>query len=320
MEYRNLGKSGLRVSSISLGSWLTFGQSVDDETTETCMKAAFEAGVNYFDGAEAYGDGAAEEAMGRVFRKMDWPRDALVISGKVSSNAARGATRYGQNRKHLVEACDQALQRMGLEYLDLFFCHRPDPSTPLEETVLTMNELIRRGKIFYWGTSEFTPADLLEMHAIADRNGMIGPLMEQTGYNMFGRTRMERDLLPLFEKHGMGSTVYSPLAGGILTGKYDEGIPEESRIGRTDADWLRRSLTEEKVEKTRELTAIADELGCSMAQLALAWVLKNPNVSTAITGATRPEHVRDNVQAVEVVGQLTEEVIEQIEQILDNKP
>ena len=320
MLYRRLGNSGLEVSAISLGSWMTFGQSVDDETTEACMRAAYEAGVNYFDGAEAYGAGAAEEAMGRVFRKVDWPRDTLIISGKVSSNASRGATRHGQNRKHLVEACDQALERMGLEYLDLFFCHRPDPKTPLEETVFTMNELIRRGKIFYWGTSEFDPADLMEMHAIAREHNMIGPLMEQTGYNMLGRERVDRDLVPLFEKYGMGSTVYSPLAGGILTGKYNEGIPDESRIGKADADWLKKQLTDEKLQKTRKLTELAEELGITMANLALAWLLQNPNVSTALTGATKVRQVEENVKAVDAVDLLTDDVMERIEQILDNKP
>ncbi len=320
MLYRRLGNSGLEVSAISLGSWLTFGQSVDDQTTEACMKTAYEAGVNYFDGAEAYGNGAAEEAMGRVLRKMDWPRDTLIISGKVSSNPNRKATRHGQNRKHLVEACEQAMQRMGLEYLDLFFCHRPDPKTPPEETVFTMNELIQRGKIFYWGTSEFDPADLMEMHAIARENNLIGPLMEQTGYNMLGRRRVDRYLLPLFEKYGMGTTVYSPLGGGILTGKYNDGIPEDSRIGKTDAEWLRKSLTEQKVQKTRQLTEVAGELGITMANLALAWILKNPNVSTAITGATKVRHVEENVKAVDAVELLTDDVMERIEGILDNKP
>jgi voltage-dependent potassium channel beta subunit len=320
MEYRRLGESGLEVSAISLGSWLTFGQSVGDDQAEACMKAAYDAGINYFDGAEAYGNGAAEEAMGKVFRKMGWPRDTLIISGKVSNNPQRGATRHGQNRKHLVEACDQALQRMGLEYLDLFFCHRPDPKTPLEETVRTMNELIWRGKIFYWGTSEFEPADLLEMHAIAARSGLIGPLMEQTCCNMFARARVERDLLPLFERHGMGTTVYSPLGGGVLTGKYNEGIPEQSRMGRSTAEWMRRGLTEDKIEKTRRLTALAGELGSSMPNLALAWLLKNPHVSTALTGATRPEQVLENAQAVDLVPKLTADVMGRIEEVLGNKP
>ena len=319
MEYRTLGKSGLKVSLISLGSWMTFGQSVDDQTTEECMTAAYDSGVNYFDGAEAYGMGAAEEAMGRVFKKTGWSRDTLIISGKIIRIGEK-PTQKGLSRKHLVEGCDAALKRMGLEYLDLFFCHRPDPDTPLEEIVFTMNELINRGKIFYWGTSEFTAADLMEMHAIARANGLTGPLMEQTGYNMLGRHRMDRDLLPLFEKYGMGSTVYSPLGGGILTGKYNDGIPADSRIGKTDMDWLKKSLTDEKVAKSRELAKVADELGMTQATLALAWVLKNPNVSTAIIGATKVRQVAENVKAVDEMAKLDDQVMDRIEKILDNKP
>ncbi len=319
MDYRTLGKSGLKVSVVSIGSWMTFGQSVDDATTEACMTAAYDNGINFFDGAEAYGMGAAEEAMGRVFKKTGWARDSLVISSKVI-RVGKIPTRVGLSRKRLNEACDAALQRMNLDYVDLFFCHRPDAETPLEEIVITMNDLIRRGKIFYWGTSEFSPSDLMEMHAIAREYKLEGPLMEQTGYNMLGRERMDRALLPLFEKYGMGSTVYSPLAGGILTGKYNDGIPDDSRIGKADADWLRNQLTEEKVAKTRELTKIADELGCSMAALALAWVIKNPNVSTAIIGATKDKHVLENVKAADMVEKLTDEVMARIEGILDNKP
>lgn len=319
MIYRRLGKSGLKVSALSVGSWLTFGQTVDDETTAAIMKTAYEAGVNFFDGAEAYGPYLAEEAMGRVFKKMDWPRDTLVISSKVSNGAGGKPSNTGQNRKHLVEACDQALQRMNLDYLDLFFCHRPDPETPLEETVRTMNELIRRGKIFYWGTSEFCQADLMEMHAIADRLGLVGPLMEQTGYNMLGRDRVERELLPLFERHGMGSTVYSPLCSGMLTGKYNSGeIPEGARLEKHD--WLKSQLTEERVAKLQAIGKVADELGVPQADLALAWVLKNPNVSTAIVGATKVSQIEQNLAAVDVVEKLTDDAMARLEEILDNKP
>ncbi len=320
MHYRRLGDSGLKVSAISLGSWLTFGQSVDDETTEACMAAAYDAGVNFFDGAEAYGPYAAEEAMGRVLRKKGWPRDSLILSGKVSIRCGRQPTQRGLSRKHLVECCDATCRRLGVEYLDLFFCHRPDPDTPLEEIVHTMNELIRRGRIFYWGTSEFEPADLMRMHAIAEKANLVGPLMEQTGHNMLGRERVERDLLPLLTGHGMGTTIYCPLAGGILTGKYNEGIPDDSRIGQSDQDWLKKSLTEEKLAKARALADLAGEMGLAMPTLALAWCLRNPHVSTAITGATKPEHVTENVKAPDAVEQLTDDVMARIEDILANKP
>jgi voltage-dependent potassium channel beta subunit len=321
MLYRRLGNSGLKVSALSLGSWQTFGQSVDQPTTEACMKAAYDAGVNYFDGAEAYGHGAAEEAMGKVLRKMGWRRDTLILSGKASPGAGSGPmpTQKGMSRKHLNECCDMTLQRFGVDYLDLFFCHRPDPATPLAETVFTMNELIRRGKIFYWGTSEFSPEDLLAMHDVAERHGLIGPLMDQTGYNMLGRQRIERDLLPLFEQRGMGSTVYCPLAGGILTGKYNDGVPEGSR-GSQGEQWINDAVERGDIEKTRKLTVLAEELGVAMPALALAWILKNPNVSTAITGATRPEHVEQNVKACDILELLTDEIMDRIETILDNKP
>ncbi len=315
MLYRNLGRSGLKISALSLGSWLTFGQSVDDETTAAIMKTAYDEGVNFFDGAEGYGPYKAEEAMGRVLSKMDWPRDTLIISSKVSNDAGGRASNTGQNRKHLVEACDQALLRMNLDYLDLFFCHRPDPRTPLEETVFAMNELIRRGKIFYWGTSEFEPADLMQMHAIARENGMIGPLMEQTGYNMFRRERVEKDLLPLFERYGMGTTVYSPLCSGLLTGKYNDGqIPAGTRLGKHD--WLKGMLNEGSLTRLRALAELADELGITQAELALAWVLKNGNTSTAIVGATSAGQMEENLKALDALEKLTDDAMERIAEIL----
>jgi voltage-dependent potassium channel beta subunit len=319
MNCRTLGRSGLKVSEVSLGSWLTFGQSVDDATTEACMVAAYGAGVNFFDGAEAYGSGAAELAMGRVFAKTGWPRDTFIVSSKVIHIGDR-PTQHGLSRKHLVEACDAALERMGLDYLDLFFCHRPDPDTPLEEIVHTMNELIGRGKVFYWGTSEFSPDDIARLYAIAERDHLVGPSMEQTNHSMLVRNRVDGELVPLFEKHGLGTTIYSPLALGILTGKYNDGVPEDSRIARADADWLKNQLTDEKLDKARRLAVVAEELGITMAQLALAWCLKNPNVSTAIIGATKPEHVTENVKASEAVEKISEDVMQRIEEILDNRP
>jgi voltage-dependent potassium channel beta subunit len=314
MIYRTLGRAGLKVSAISLGSWRTFGQTVDDAATQACMVAAYDAGINFFDGAEAYGNGAAEAAMGKVFKACAWPRDTYCVSSKVIRVGSK-PTQGGLSRKHLVEACDAALQRMHQDYLDLFFCHRPDPETPLDEIVHTMNELIQRGKIFYWGTSEFSAADLETLYAIAARDGLVGPTMEQTCHSMLNRARVDGELLPLFQKHGLGTTIYSPLAIGILTGKYINGIPAQSAIGQ-GGDWMKNMLTPAVIDKTRKLAALAGELGISMAQLALAWCLKNPNVSTAIIGATRPEQVTENAAAADHVEKLTADVMHRIEAIL----
>jgi len=317
MKYRNLGRSGLKVSAISIGSWRTFGQQENDRTTDTCMRAAYDAGINFFDGAEGYGRGAAELAMGKVFQAAAWPRDTFIVSSKVLG-AGDCPTQRGLSRKHLVEACDAALRRMGLDYLDLFFCHRPDPSTPLEEIVHTMNELIARGKIFYWGTSEFSASDIQELYAIAARDRLNGPTMEQTCHNMLSRTRVEGELLPLFRKHGLGTTIYSPLAVGLLTGKYNDGIPADSAIAKTSEDWLKKHLTEAKIAKVRLLGALAGELGILTSQLALAWCLKNPDVSTAIIGATKPAQVAENVAAVDHINLLTSDVMVRISTILDS--
>ncbi|MFP4167198.1 MAG: aldo/keto reductase [Opitutales bacterium] len=314
MEYRKLGKSGLKISAISLGSWRTYGQQEDERTCDTCMRAAYDAGINFFDGAEAYGSGAAERAMGKVFSNVDWPRDSFIVSSKVIRVGDR-PTQGGLSRKHLVEACDAALGRMGLDYLDLFFCHRPDPNTPLEEIVHTMNELIQRGKIFYWGTSEFAASDIQEMYAIAERDGLCGPTMEQTNHSMLHRTRVEGDLLPLFERYQLGTTIFSPLAVGLLTGKYNDGIPEDSAIAK-GGEWMRKRVNEENTGKVRKLADIAKELDIKLSQLALAWCLKNPNVSTAIIGASKPEQVTENAAATQFVESLTDEVMERIETIL----
>jgi len=314
MLYRRLGNSGLKVSALSLGSWQTFGLAVDDSSTAAIMQAAYEAGINFFDGAENYGPYLAEEAMGRVFRRFGWRRDTLVISSKVSCNPELGLLRHGLSRKHLVEACDQALQRLGLDYLDLLFCHRPDPDTPLEETVRAMNELIQRGKILYWGTSEFSAADLLEMHAIAGKLGLVGPLMEQSRYSLLHRARLERELLPLFESFGMGTTIWSPLEFGLLTGKYNEGIPSDSR-GARDPRWIERIRADGGLEKARALGAIARGLGVAQGPLALAWTLKNPHVSTAILGASKPEQVQENLGALDILPLLTPDVMARIDAV-----
>jgi len=315
MQYRRLGGSGLKVSAVSLGSWRTFGETVDQPTTQACMERAYEAGVNYFDGAEAYGRGKAELAMGQVFKKMDWPRDTLVISSKVVA-VGDAPTQRGLNRKHLVEACDAALQRMGLDYLDLFFCHRPDADTPIEETVATMDELIQRGKILYWGTSMFTGPQVMEAYAAARQYNFRPPTMDQCVYNMFNRGRVEEELALPIERIGYGTTVYSPLDIGFLSGKYNEGIPEDSHAARMNADRQSRFLAESKIAKSKKLAEVAGDLNITQARLALAWCLKNPAVSTVITGASKPEQVVENAKAADDVELLGDEVMERIEGIL----
>lgn len=316
MQYRRLGQSGLKVSAISLGSWRTFGSTIDQAATEACMVAAYDAGVNFFDGAEAYGRGAAELAMGAVLRKHAWPRDTLVISSKVIRIGDK-ANQSGLSRKHLVEACDAALKRMGLEYLDLFFCHRPDPETPLEETVRTMHELVLRGKILYWGTSMFSAAEIMEAHAIANRWGLTPPTMEQTVYNMLERERMDRELQIPLTRYGLGTTVYSPMAVGFLSGKYNDGIPPGSHAAQNeDPAWRSRFLAESKLAISRKLAVVASDLGIPQARLALAWCLRNPHVSTVITGATHPGQVLENVKAADDVALLTDDVMRRIGEIL----
>jgi voltage-dependent potassium channel beta subunit len=314
MKYRNLGPSGLKVSEVSLGSWRTFGVSVDQETSEACMVRAYENGVNFFDGAEAYGNGRAEEAMGVVFRKMQWPREQLVISSKVRRGG--GPNQGGLSRKHVVEACDAALQRMGLDYLDLLFCHRPDPETPIEETAAVMTELIQRGKIFYWGTSMFSGAQVTHAHAVCRQHGLIPPTMDQCVYNMFRREQLEEELALPIREFGYGTTVFSPMDVGFLSGKYNDGIPEGTRGADLEGEQKEKFLAEEKIERSRKLAAVADDLGISQARLALAWCLKNPAVNTVITGASRAEQVEENVKASEDADLLTDEVLETIEQIL----
>ncbi len=314
MLYRKLGKSGLKISAVSLGSWRTFGQQESVAVCGECMRAAYDAGVNFFDGAEAYGRGAAERAMGEVFAEVKWPRDTFIVSSKVI-RVGDLPTQGGLSRKHLVEACDAALQRMGLDYLDLFFCHRPDPDTPPEEIVHAMNELIGRGKIFYWGTSEFSASDIQSLCEIAERDGLVGPTMEQTSHSMLHRGRVEGELLPLFEKYGLGTTIYSPLAIGILTGKYNDGVPEGSAIDKGD-EWMKNLISEEKIRKTRALAEVAGDLGVKLSHLALAWCLKNPNVSTAIIGATSAAQVEENVACIDCVDKLDAAVMARIEEIL----
>lgn len=323
MEYRYLGKSGLQVSALSLGAWVTYGGQVGEEIALECMQAAIDVGVNFFDNAEAYAEGKAETVMGKVIKKAGWKRSDLVISTKIFWGG-RGPNDIGLSRKHVIEGALAALDRLQLDYVDLIFCHRADIHTPIEETVRAMNYLINQGKTFYWGTSEWNPEKIMEAYAIARREHLIPPLMEQPEYNMFSRKRVERHYAHLYQEIGLGTTIWSPLDSGILTGKYNQGIPKDSRLDLDGFDWLREGYEsqegKEKIEKVGQLMPIAEELDCTMAQLALAWCLKNPNVSTVITGASRPEQVVENMAALEVVPKLTDEVMERIESVLENKP
>lgn len=323
MEYRNLGRSGLKVSALSLGAWVTYGGQVGEDAAYECMQAAYDAGVNFFDNAEVYANGNAETVMGAVIKKAGWKRSDLVISTKIFWGGD-GPNNSGLSRKHLFEGLHASLKRLQMDYVDLLFCHRPDIHTPVEETVWGMNDIIRQGKAFYWGTSEWSAVQIMEAYAVARREHLIPPLMEQPQYNMFHRERFEAEYARLYPEIGLGTTIWSPLASGLLTGKYNEGIPEGTRATLEGYEWLREEFESEEnqknIQKVRQMTPIAKELGCSMAQLALAWCLKNPNVSTVITGASKAKQVSENMAALEVVPKLTADVMEQIETILDNKP
>lgn len=323
MEYRFLGKSGLKVSAISLGSWVTFGNQVDETVAFECMKAAFDAGVNFFDNAEAYASGNSEIVMGNVIKKGGWKRSDLVISTKLFWGG-EGPNDTGLSRKHLMEGINASLRRLQMDYVDLLFCHRPDIYTPIEEVVWTMNLIINQGKAFYWGTSEWSAAEIMQAYGIARSEHLIPPLMEQPEYNMFHRERVEKEYARLYRELGLGTTIWSPLASGLLTGKYNQGIPEGTRVTLKGYEWLLEEFTSEetrgKIEKVKQLTTIASDIGCTMAQLAIAWCLKNPNVSTAITGASRKDQFMENLKALEVVEKLEPQVMERIEHILQNKP
>jgi len=324
MEYRFLGNSGLKVSALSFGAWVTFGEQADVDLAYECMKVAYEHGVNFFDNAEAYENGDAEEIMGKVIQKAGWKRSDLVLSTKIFWGG-EGPNESGLSYKHIMEGTRAALDRMQTDYVDLIYCHRPDKHTPIEETVRAMNQVIREGKAFYWGTSEWTAEQIREAWHIARREKLQPPTMEQPQYNMFHREKVEKGFKRLYEEIGLGTTIWSPLASGLLTGKYNDGIPEGSRLSLDKYEWLRKNLIESesgrrKLEKVQKLVPVAEELDISMPQLALAWCLKNPNVSTVITGASKPEQVEQNMEAVDAVPKLTVDVMERIEEILDNKP
>ncbi len=320
MNYRRLGSAGLKLSELSLGAWVTYGGQVGEEIALKCMSAAYDSGVNFFDNAEAYANGNAETVMGTVIKKLGWRRESFIVSSKVFWGGD-GPNDKGLSRKHIFEACRNSIRRLQVDYLDLFYCHRPDPNTPIEETVRAMDDLIHHGSALYWGTSEWNAADIMRAYAIAREQGLTPPQMEQPQYNMLHRERVEKEYLPLYREIGLGTTIWSPLASGVLTGKYNNSIPAGSRATLRGYEWLRENVvTPQNIEKVKHLEPIAKDLGCSLAQMGLAWCLKNQNVSTVITGASRPEQVAENMKAIEVVSKLNSDVMERIEKVLGNRP
>lgn len=324
MEYRRMGRSGLQLNVLSYGSWVTFHKQIDDSIADELMGIAYDNGINFFDNAEAYALGESEKMMGRILKKKNWDRTSYTVSSKAFfgwRGKENKPNQTGLSRKHLMEACHEALQRLQLDYLDLFFCHRPDPNVPIEEVVWTMHNLIQQGKILYWGTSQWSGAEIMEAHRVAQQYRLIGPTVEQPQYNMFERFKVEQDYLPVFRNVGLGTTIWSPLAAGFLTGKYLNGIPDDSRLAIQGFDWLKeRWVQEAKIEKVKKLALLAQEMGVSLAELAIAWTIKNPNVTTAILGATKKQQLEENLKALQVLPLLTPEIMEKIEQILQNKP
>lgn len=318
MNYRHLGKAGIKVSELSLGAWVTYGGQVGEDVARECMIAAWEHGVNFFDNAEAYARGNAEIVMGNVLKAVGWKRESYIVSTKIFWGG-EGPNDNGLSYKHLVEGANNALKRLQLDYVDFIFAHRPDPETPIEETVRAMDLIIRQGKAFYWGTSEWSAADIMRADAIARQEHLTPPSMEQPQYNMLWRERVEQEYAPLYKELGYGTTIWSPLASGILTGKYNDGIPEGSRMSQSNMGWLKKELTPEKIAIVRRLESVAHDLGATQAQLALAWCLKNPNVSTVITGASHADQVHQNMKALDVLPKLTSDVMEIISGILTGK-
>jgi voltage-dependent potassium channel beta subunit len=314
MEYRHLGRSGIRVSALSLGSWVTFHTQVNVDQAVEMMSVAYDAGVNFFDNAQAYAKGKSEEIMGEAFKKLGWRRASYLVSTKFYWGINDGVNEKNTlNRKFLLEGIDGSLNRLGMDHVDLVFCHRPDPATPIEETVWAMHNIINAGKAFYWGTSEWSAMEIVAAIEIAERHHLHKPVTEQLQYNLFQRERVEVEYMRLFRDYGFGSTIFSPLASGLLTGKYLNGIPEGSRATLKNFDKLAEKAKEkDTVDKLKKLGKIADELGVSMAQMSIAWILKNPNISSVILGASRVEQVRENLKAMDVVEKLTPEVMEKI--------
>ncbi len=318
MQYRHLGKAGIKVSELSIGSWVTYGKQVDVRAARDILQTAWEAGVNFFDNAEAYAGGQSEIIMGKALKELAFPREQYLISTKIFWGG-KGPNDTGLNYKHIIEGVNNALKRLGLEYVDFVFAHRPDPETPMEEVVWGFNQIIQQGKAFYWGTSEWSAAQIMQAYQVAKEYHLRPPSMEQVQYNLLHRRRFEKEYAVLYKELGYGTTVWSPLAGGLLTGKYNDGkIPEHSRATLSGWEWVKDDVLDpEKLNVTRKLAEIAADLGVSMAQMSLAWLLKNPNVSTVITGASRVEQVRENMKAADVVPLLTDEVMARIEAALE---
>ena len=325
MNYRRLGRSGLQVSELSLGTWVTFGDQIGLDVAKKLLHTAYDAGINFFDNAESYSHGQSERMMGEVLHDAKWRRDSYIVSSKVFFGSQRNPlpTQRGLSRKHVVEACHQALKRLRVDYLDLYFCHRPDVDTPIDETVRAMSDLIRQGKVLYWGTSEWSAARIMEACAVAYREHLIPPTMEQSQYNMLNRQRVEGEYRDLYERIGLGTTIWSPLASGVLTGKYNSGIPAGSRLALGGYTWLRNMIVDKEawmIDKAIALKALADRIGIDMIHLALAWCLKNKNVSTVILGASNTDQLQHNIRAPQAVAHLTDGVMEEIENIMGNKP
>lgn len=324
MEYRRLGRSGLQVSVLSFGSWVSFSKQINDRVADELMGIAYDKGINFFDNAEIYALGESEKMMGRVLKKKKWDRTSYTVSSKAFwgwRGKDNKPNQTGCSRKHLMEACNEALQRLQVDYLDMFFCHRPDKQTPIEETVWAMNHLTQQGKVLYWGTSEWSGVEIMEAHRIAEKFRLIGPTMEQPQYNLFERNKLENEFLEIFKNVGMGTTIWSPLATGLLTGKYNDGIPKGSRFALAGFDWLKdRWMADDKIKKVKKLTEFATKLGTTPAALSIAWCIKNPNVSTAILGATKKQQLLDNLKSLEVVPMLTPDVMDKIEAIMKTKP
>lgn len=321
VEYRRLGKSGLKISALSFGSWVTFGNQIDRSVSEKLLRLAYEHGVNFFDNAEAYARGRSEKVMGKILKKFNWDRDSYCVSSKVFFGAKKESLlQKGLHRKHVFEACHQAMQRLKVDYLDLYFCHRPDPDTPIEETVWMMDNLIRQGKVLYWGTSEWSADQIIEAHAVAQKHHLHAPSMEQPQYNLLVRERFEKEYAPLYKRYGMGTTIWSPLASGILTGKYLHGIPEGARLGMENLKWLKEEKFKDQsqLEKVRKLKAVADEVEIPLAKLSIAWCLKNPDVSTVILGATKPAQLEENLTSLDIVPFLTDDIMVKIENALSS--
>jgi voltage-dependent potassium channel beta subunit len=323
MEYRRLGKSGLKVSEFSFGAWVTFGNQYGEDGAASIMAAAYDNGINFFDNAEGYEKGNAELVMGAALKTLNWPRESYALSSKVYWGTGKGVMDRGLSAKHVTDAAHAALKRLGVDYLDLFFCHRPDLDTPIEETVRAMTNLITQGKVLYWGTSEWTAQQITEAHLAARQYGLVSPTMEQPHYNMFERQKVESDYLPVYQL-GLGTTTFSPLASGFLTGKYNDGVPADSRANLPGYEWLKKNLESEggkaKIEKVKKLAVLAREVGLPVHHMALLWCNANPNVSTVILGASKKSQLEDNLKALDSKSKLTPDVLERIEEILENKP